>query len=177
MGKFPPGAWAETYLESVTSALIRASGVLRLPAAAILYVRNCPVAALCQEESGSSRILDSPSAIAKDDCFVGLCLQGGPCNGRELPCGGFRGPEGGRSTHLPVCTAPGGSPSLSPSLPPRSRRSVAQEGCNTDSRDVPHSPFSCSAAEMSPLGRGVALISSSKALVEVGGLCQALHTM
>lgn len=112
VGKFPPGARAETYLESVTSALIRASGVLRLPAAAILYVRNCPVAALCQEESGSSQILDSPSARAKDDCFVGLCLQVGPCDGRELPCGGFRDPEGGRSTHLPVCTAPGSSPSL-----------------------------------------------------------------
>lgn len=97
MGKFPPGARGETYLESVTSALIRASGVLRLPPAAILYVRNCPVAALCQEESGSSRILDSPSARAKDDCFVGLCLQVGPCDGRELPRGGFRGPEGGRS--------------------------------------------------------------------------------
>ena len=119
MRKFPPGAGAGTYLESVTSALIRASGVLRLPAAAILYVRNCPVAALCQEESGSSRILDSPSARAKDDCFAGLCLQVGPCDG--IPRGGFRDPEEGKRTHLPVCTAPGGSPSLSPSLPLRSR--------------------------------------------------------
>ena len=53
---------------------------------------------------------------------------------------------------------------------------MAQEECNTDSRNVPPSPFSCSAAEMSPLGRG-ALIPSSEALVEVGGLYQALHTM
>ena len=84
MRKFPPGAGAGMYLESVTSALIRASGVLRLPAAAILYVRNFPVAALCQEESGSSRILDSPSARAKDDCFAGLCLQVGPCDGTPM---------------------------------------------------------------------------------------------
>lgn len=85
MRKFP--LEAGTYLESVTSALIRASGVLCLPAAAILYVRNCPVASLCQEQSGSSRILDSPSARAKDDFFVGLCLQVGPCDGCEIPVG------------------------------------------------------------------------------------------
>ena len=118
VGKFPPGARAGVYIESVTSALIRASRALCLPAA-VLYVGNCPVAALCQEESGSSQNLDFPSARAKDDCFVGLCLQVGPCSGHEIPCGDFRDPEGERRVHLPVCAAPGGSPSLSPSLPPR----------------------------------------------------------
>lgn len=98
------GLGLRTYVASVTSALIRASGALCLPAP-VLYLGKCPVAALCQEESDPSQDLDSPSAKAKDDCFIGL----GPCSGRGIPCGDFRDPEGGRRTHLLVCTAPGGS--------------------------------------------------------------------
>lgn len=142
------------YIESVTSALIRASRALRSPAA-VLYVGNCPVAALCQEESGSSQNLDFPSARAKDDCFVGSCLQVGPCGGHEIPCGGFRDPEGGRRAHLPVCAAPGGSPSLSPSLPPGSPLMSRLGGAQSRQQRCASQPlpFSCFAAAPSPPGR------------------------
>lgn len=99
------------YIESVTSALIRASRALCLPAA-VLYVGKCTVAALCQEESFPSRNLDSPSAKAKGACFIGLCLQVGPCSGHQIPCGDFRDTEGERtprsgrfSSPLPPLTA------------------------------------------------------------------------
>lgn len=86
-------------MESVLSALIRASRALCLPAT-VLYVGKCTVAALCQEESFPSQILDSPSAKAKGDCFIGLCLQVGPCGGHQIPRGDFRDTGGERRTHL-----------------------------------------------------------------------------
>lgn len=55
----------EMYIESVTSALVRASGP---PACPLLCC--IAVAASCEEESDSSQDLDSPSAKAKDDCFL-----------------------------------------------------------------------------------------------------------
>lgn len=65
MGKLPRGAGGEMYIESVTSALICASGPSACP------LLDCiAVAASCQEESDFSQDLDSPSAKAKDDCFV-----------------------------------------------------------------------------------------------------------
>lgn len=99
------------YIESVTSALIRASRALCLPTA-VLYVGKCTVAVLCQEESFPSRNLDSPSAKAKGACFVGLCLQVVRGSGHQIPCGDFRDTEGERTTPL-VCPTPDGSPALS----------------------------------------------------------------
>lgn len=147
-GGVPLRGWGWDVHESVTSALIRASGAFCLPAA-VLYVGRCTVAALCPEESGSSQNLDSPSAKAKDDCFIGLCLQVGPCSGHQIPCGDFRDPEGGKRGHLLVCTMPGGSPSLSlhhchqgvaDQRPP-----AAWEEHRTNSRDAPATPFPCHA--------------------------------
>jgi len=173
------------YIESVTSALIRASRALCLPAA-VLYVGKCTVAALCQEESFPSQNLDSPSARAKGDCFIGLCLQVGPCSGHQIPCGDFRDTEGERRTPL-VCTALDGSPPLSlHSLPLRSCSSgstpVAQGECRADKPELhtmaPSSPKlqeGQGACHLSPLHQGSH--SSSEALVAVGVLCQGQHRM
>lgn len=94
---------ARMHIESVTSALMQASGALALCLpAAVLYVGKCTVATWSQEENGPSYNPDSPSAKAKDDCFAGLCPQVGPCNGHQIPCGDFRDTYGGGRTHLLV---------------------------------------------------------------------------
>lgn len=105
-------------VKSVTSALIRTSGSSACP---LLCCTVCTVAALCQEESGTSLDLDSPSAKAKDDCFVGLCLQAGPCSGLGCPVGISETPRRKDDSSPCLCSPGWVSISLSlHSLPPRS---------------------------------------------------------
>lgn len=128
---------------------------------AVLYVGKCTVAALCQEESCPSRNLDSPSARAKDDCFIGLWLQVGPCSGLQIPRGDFRDTEGGRRTPL-VCTALDSSPLFSlRSLPLRNRPPQwPRESAGQTNQSCTHGPFpsqaprwaGCLSPEPSPPG-------------------------
>lgn len=118
VGKLPHGAGGQMSVKSVTSALIRTSGSSARP---LLCCTVCTVAALGQEESGTSLDLDSPSAKAKDDCFVGLCLQAGPCSGLGSPVGISETPRRKDDSSPCLCSPGRVSISLSlHSLPPRS---------------------------------------------------------